>query len=216
MYDRRAKGKTLTLAVSGLLWDRSLVMIDRETQSLWSQLLGEAMKGELTGTILKPIPSVMTSWKDWRTRYPQTTVTIMRRTANDYRMARHAGDSDLVIGLVVDGQARMWQLQPIRKQVVVNDELNKVAVVVIVDPASGTAVLHGRRIDDRDLTFAWKSGLLTDRETGSQWDLLTGTATVGPLKGRVLPHLSALISFAQPWKKFHPKSTEWKPPTVKQ
>ena len=49
MYARTVDDQTLTFAVSGLLWNRSLVMIDKETRSLWSHLLGESMQGPLQG-----------------------------------------------------------------------------------------------------------------------------------------------------------------------
>ena len=43
------KDRKLTLCVSGKLWNRSLIMMDKETDSLWSHLLGEAMAGPLEG-----------------------------------------------------------------------------------------------------------------------------------------------------------------------
>ena len=44
MYARTVQGRTLNFAVSGLLWENSLVMVDDATESLWSHLLGEAMQ----------------------------------------------------------------------------------------------------------------------------------------------------------------------------
>ena len=57
-----------------MLWNRSLVMIDEETGSLWSHLLGEAMQGPLQGTQLEAVPSEMVTWESWRREHPQTTV----------------------------------------------------------------------------------------------------------------------------------------------
>ncbi len=45
MYDRKVKDQTLTFAVSGLLWNSSLVMLDQETGSLWSHILGTCERG---------------------------------------------------------------------------------------------------------------------------------------------------------------------------
>ena len=47
MYDREVEDKELTFGVSGKLIRNVLVMYDRETESYWSQLLGEAVDGEL-------------------------------------------------------------------------------------------------------------------------------------------------------------------------
>ena len=72
MYARTVDSKTLTLTVSGMLWNRSLVMQDKETGSLWSHLLGRAMRGDLQGQRLDRLPGLMTDWKTWRELYPQT------------------------------------------------------------------------------------------------------------------------------------------------
>ena len=53
MYATKVEDKRLTFFVSGMLWQRSLVMQDKETGSLWSHILGEAMRGSLKGTSLE-------------------------------------------------------------------------------------------------------------------------------------------------------------------
>ncbi len=53
----------------------SLVMIDFETESLWSILTGDAVGGELKGTKLKEMPvSQKMQWKDWVKKHPNTLV----------------------------------------------------------------------------------------------------------------------------------------------
>ena len=56
MYARTVEERELTLQVSGMLWQRSLVMRDLETGTLWSHLMGKAMEGELKGTIRASCP----------------------------------------------------------------------------------------------------------------------------------------------------------------
>ena len=53
-----------------------LVMFDRETNSLWSQLLGEAVEGPLEGTKLEFVPAVHTKWADWKEQYPDTRALV--------------------------------------------------------------------------------------------------------------------------------------------
>ena len=55
VYASEVGGKKLTFQVSGKLWNRSLVMRDLETGSLWSHILGECMEGELMGKKLELI-----------------------------------------------------------------------------------------------------------------------------------------------------------------
>ena len=212
MYDRRVKGRTLTLAVSGILWKNSLVLIDKETRSLWAHLLGRALRGPMKGAKLKQIPSVITDWKSWKERYPQTTFAKMSRVGNEYRRRLVPKITHLLlIGLVVGDRVRAWKISDLVQHPVVNDRLGDSSVLVIYDETSATVVLHGRRLDSQDLFFAMENKKLIDRKTNSEWDLLTGTAIAGPLKGRKLPTLPGIISFREAWNSYHPDSTYWKP-----
>ncbi len=73
-FDRRVDGQTLRFGVSGLLRNSDLVMWDRETESLWQQITGEAIVGELTGTQLQLIPTPIVSWGDFRESFPDGEV----------------------------------------------------------------------------------------------------------------------------------------------
>ena len=84
VYASEVDGKKLTFQVSGQLWQRSLVMRDLETESLWSHILGECMQGELKGKKLELIPAEMTTWKQWLADHPQTTVLDMSPTAKRF------------------------------------------------------------------------------------------------------------------------------------
>jgi hypothetical protein len=63
VYARSVADATLTFQVSGMLWRNSLIMIDRETGTLWSHVTGAALKGSLAGTSLTKLASVQTAWK---------------------------------------------------------------------------------------------------------------------------------------------------------
>ena len=63
-----------TFGVSGKLWRSSLVMYDRQTKSLWSQVDGTAMAGMSAGAELSLLPSSLTTWREWKERHPETLV----------------------------------------------------------------------------------------------------------------------------------------------
>ncbi len=104
MYARSTPERIVTLAVSGKLWNHSLVMVDQETGSLWSHLLGRAMSGPMKGTNLKTLPGLMTDWKTWRQMHPKTTVVTLSRTSNDYRREFYRQPERFVVG-IADGNA---------------------------------------------------------------------------------------------------------------
>jgi hypothetical protein len=74
VYDRRLDGRALRFGTTGNLRNSDLVMWDRQTQSWWQQIGGEAVVGELTGKKLSAIPSEVLSWRDFKRRYPNGDV----------------------------------------------------------------------------------------------------------------------------------------------
>ena len=196
-----------------MLWQRSLVMVDEETKSLWSHLLGTAMKGDLKGTELESIPSVITDWKTWRTDHPRTTVLMMGRTSRNYRREFYekAGLSRFVFGLARHDKARAWPLDGLQRQPVVNDRFDDRNVVVVFQADSISSYVYDRRVDDQVLSFEMKGDSLIDAQTGSQWDPATGKARSGTLKGSQLKPLAGILSYRRAWDAFHPDGTYWSP-----
>jgi hypothetical protein len=69
-----ADGRTLTFGVSGLLYNSDVLLYDRETESLWSQILKRAVTGPMRGERLTPLPLTHTSWRAWEKEHPETLV----------------------------------------------------------------------------------------------------------------------------------------------
>jgi hypothetical protein len=60
--------------VSGLLYNSDVLLYDRETESLWSQIMAQAISGPLKGRKLNTVPLTHTSWQDWSVRHPDSLV----------------------------------------------------------------------------------------------------------------------------------------------
>ena len=73
-FDRRLDGEVYEFGTSGLLRNSDLVMYDRTTESLWQQLTGEAIVGDLTGRQLDFLPSSLVSFADFRAGHPEGIV----------------------------------------------------------------------------------------------------------------------------------------------
>lgn len=73
-FDRRVGGKVYDFGTSGMLYHSDLVMYDRATHSLWAQMLGQAIVGDLAGTRLKVLPATIVSWADWKKASPTAKV----------------------------------------------------------------------------------------------------------------------------------------------
>jgi len=90
VFDRRVRGLTLTFGTSGKVYQSDLVMYDRETKSLWPQLLAGAAAGELKGAILTTVPSQLASFADFATTYPSGTV-LARPGSATYAVTPYLG-----------------------------------------------------------------------------------------------------------------------------
>jgi hypothetical protein len=75
-FDARVGGRVLTFGTSGLLYRSNKLLFDHETASLWSSLTGEPVVGPVVELKVKmsALPVVTTSWREWRTRHPETLV----------------------------------------------------------------------------------------------------------------------------------------------
>ncbi|HEX6233919.1 MAG TPA: DUF3179 domain-containing protein [Jiangellaceae bacterium] len=69
-FDRRVGDKVLDFGTSGRLYASNLVMYDRQTESLWPQLTGQAAVGVMTGTQLAFVPVFPVGWRDFREAHP--------------------------------------------------------------------------------------------------------------------------------------------------
>jgi len=75
VFDRTIDGEVIEFGVSGKLYKSNLVMYNRKGgESLWSQILGQAIAGELTGKKLNVISSIVILYGDWKKFYPDSKV----------------------------------------------------------------------------------------------------------------------------------------------
>ncbi len=73
-YDRRVGDRILDFGTSGALLNSSLVMYDRQTESLWSHYTGQAVVGHLVGSELDLIPVQTVSFEAFLASHPDGRV----------------------------------------------------------------------------------------------------------------------------------------------
>lgn len=227
MYDREINGQELSFGVSGKLIRNVLVMYDRETESLWSQLLGEAVAGELLGDKLEYLPSWHTTWKKWKELYPDTlalkkgilrsrdpyvsyyqssSAGIIGETIPDDRLSK----KEFVVGVeLINGEAVAYPFRTLSSEPVVNDTIDDYDILVVFDNDSATGVVFDRHLENQILTFSQSitdPNHLLDAETQSVWIALTGEAIEGELVGQKLARIKSSASFWFGWNDFHPET----------
>ena len=165
-FAAHAGGKKLNFGVSGLLYNSDVLLYDRETESLWSQLLTRAVSGPMKGTSLKQISLEHTSWGNWKKRHPQTLVlSTDTGYSRDYRRDPYAGYEDnkgiyfpvahrdpryhpkeRVLGLEIDGQFKAYPFAELSQtNGLVHDRFNGKSLNIYYDKNS-----HSARVTDAD------------------------------------------------------------------
>ena len=74
VYEGKVNGRSIKLGVSGLLYNSDVLLYDRETETLWSQILSKGVNGPLSGQKLTMVSSSQTSWGKWLKQHPNTKV----------------------------------------------------------------------------------------------------------------------------------------------
>jgi hypothetical protein len=222
VYSREVGNEVLEFGVSGKLIMNVMVMYDRRTNSLWSQLLGRAVRGPLEGTELEYLPAWQTTWSDWKSRHPQTRALVKGYSGDydpytSYYSSGSAGvigetrtddrlqTKQFVIG-VDTGQATMaFPFSELSQEPVVNAQVGELPVLVLFDADNANGVAYSRLSGDRVLTFESAAGdRLRDLETGTLWNSFEGQAIEGPLAGEKLDRVKSTTIFWFGWKDFHP------------
>jgi Protein of unknown function (DUF3179) len=104
-------GRPYTFGTSGDLVNSNLLMYDRQTDSRWPQLLGQAILGPARGQVLEQVPLDWTSWGRWRSAHPDTVVLstrtgFLRQYGNDPYGSYNYGASHELFGYYKPGQGR--------------------------------------------------------------------------------------------------------------
>ena len=147
--------EAVTFGTSGKLYNSDLVMYDRKTSSYWSQITGQAIRGELAGLALKKVPIDTIRWGDWKEANPDTEV-LSRETGSikPYGQDPYPGyysgggpifpvesrdsrlpEKTIVHGISIDGLARAYPEQSVADVGgIVNDVVGSLNLLIVQDP----------------------------------------------------------------------------------
>jgi hypothetical protein len=93
-FDAEVGGKAREFGVSGLLYNSDVLLYDRQSESLWSQIMSKAVSGPLKGTRLKRIPIQHTSWEAWREGDDTLVLSLETGYRRDYSRSPYGSYDD--------------------------------------------------------------------------------------------------------------------------
>jgi len=224
VFERIINDQEVEFGTSGKLYNSNLLMYDRLTESYWSQALGLAVKGELSGYRLNLIPFDVITWGDWKKLHPDTFVLTtdtghIRSYATDpygnyYTEPRimfpveHSDDrlypKEIIIGLNQDKTFKAYKQNDVESQIVINDSIGSIPVMLVSLYSENSRVFE-RTIDDKVLDFEFIDGKIVDLQTNSEWNY-DGLAISGEYDGKQLDRLPIEPGFWFEWVAFHPQT----------
>ena len=222
VFERVLDGETVEFGTSGKLYNSNLVMYDRLTDSYWSQALGLAITGELTGDELEIIPFDVITWSDWKTLHPDSKVLttetghIRAYGADPYgnyytddrimfpveNMDERMHPKEIILGFHIDDVHKAYKQFDLQNMVVTNDNIGNTPIL-LTSLFSGNARAFDRTLNGETLDFEFTEGKILDAQTGSEWNY-DGKAISGPNSGKSLERLPFSPGFWFEWVAFHP------------
>jgi len=122
----------------------------------------------------------------------------------------------LVIGIVIDGQAKAYPIQIIGYHHQVRDTVGNTPVMVTYCTVCRTGRVFSPLLDGRDETFRLVgmdhyNAIFEDKTTKSWWQQATGVAVAGPLKGTTLKEIPSTQLPLGVWLRQYPNSLIMQP-----
>lgn len=175
------------------VYRRNMVMMDRETGTVWQQGTGEAIFGKLKGEQLEILPYQQTIIKEWLTQYPNSFIAKEHETVKDGIFSKERlmkmmkvtetlvapGKTSLdglplrepVFGIELNGYSKAYPISELKKKSEFTDKLGNTEISIKYD--------H-------------QNNFIRIKETQS---------------GKIIP---AQSHWWFGWKEFHPKTEIWK------
>jgi len=225
---RSPGGETRIFGTSGLLYRSNKLMFDRRTQSLWSNLTGEAVIGRLAQEPirLEALPLTLTTWGEWRWRHPTTTVLDLEPLAFYYPFEYEPGAADEersgvsfpvwkkdsrlerneeVYVLRLEEHAKAFVVEAALAAGIVNDAVGASPVVLVADSRSGSI----RAYERGERSYRWDEGdrLIDDR--GVVWNLTEDSLVSTEDETESLMRLPGHVAFWFGWYGFYPNTELW-------
>ncbi|MHA2402236.1 MAG: DUF3179 domain-containing (seleno)protein [Candidatus Kariarchaeaceae archaeon] len=164
-YERMLNGNELILGVSGLLFNSALVIYDRESMSLFSQVWSKGIVGKYSGEHLPQIPLIQTTLSSFLTVYPEAKV-LSKDTGFPKRQKRYESNhyheyktsekihfpvrftdelmhpKDLVY--IIELEDQVYILSQENSDQIIHD------LFYSLSHAGGRLFFHGRKLDDQN------------------------------------------------------------------
>ncbi len=192
VFDSFSGESQLSFGVSGLLYRSDVLMYDRETDSLWSQLAMEAVSGPNVGTELTWLPAEHMNWAAFKNRYPDGQV-LSTDTGYSRNYSANAYDSYFA------SEETIFPVPHTRTEL---PNKTKVLGVLIGNEASAYPLTELAEFGKLEQT-------ISSQKVSIRYQSEAGNPLVVNELGEVLP---SVVVFWFAWQAFYPGTELWRQP----
>lgn len=220
----------LIFDAEGRLFEGNTVLIDRNTGSLWTQMLGMAFDGPLRGRGMPLLPVFWMTWNYAGRTFPNAPVlapvdpkkaygrdpygSYQRRDSyyqNDIlvypvsRLDRRFPRKTPMLGLEHNGFFMGISVDYVKKNGVVNFFMADAALAAVHDPRMDVVRVFDRRIWDKPSLFVKEKGRLMDLGTRTFWNW-DGKAVEGNMRDASMKELFGIYAMWFAWFAMNPET----------
>lgn len=207
-----------------MLWRDSLIMMDKESKSLWSHVLGKAVKGPMEGSTLEMLPSTQTTWAAWYKAHPKTKLLAKSEAVASSHYQGYFDDPEKMgifrarrIVKQMPGKALVWGVAHGLHAAALTDgavgatkakafSLGEVQAVALLGADDGVRAFV-TRAGGHTLNLGYdEKGVLRDEKTSTEWNPTTGIALEGKLAGTQFEEIPVTRVYWFAWSSFFPNT----------
>jgi hypothetical protein len=227
-WDRMFGNNKTTFGVSGLLYNSNIIPYDRATDSNWSQLLLKSVNGDLKGTQPVVYNLLETSWKTWKTMYPNSKVlslnTGYNRNYGNYPYGSYKTNGTLlfpvsnsdsrvslkerVLAVIDNEKAKAFRFSQLdANEDLISTSFNNKNLVIAGSKSANLMVAFNTKLADGTVLEFQKTNsplpALLDDDEGNTWDVF-GKAIAGPREGQKLFPVPQMMGYWFSFAAFYP------------
>lgn len=182
VFDRTLNNEVLEFGVSGLLYNSDVLLFDRQTESLWTQLGRKGISGTHVGKKMDWLASEQMTWAAAKTNFPSAQVLSLEtgypknydseayveyknspRNSFPVKFSRDELERKAwVLGIEINGTAKAYPIEALTRAKRLQDEMSLTRLSVIYDPETQFASVTNRETGEpipsvRSYWFAWQA-----------------------------------------------------------
>ena len=197
-------------------------MYDHQTESLWSHVTGEAIKGVMKGTFLETYPVTQTNWKSWLEMHPDTKTLAKPKLLQSHYASYNANPEKLgifgrqlkrsqlpgktkIIGLQLHEKSYAIPLAEFTENAADTVHIGNTSLLIYADESGKGIFAWIPRKDGHpvNVTVQSSTSFYLRTESGAKLNLITGKSESGDLE---LRRVQTTQAFWFGWHNFYPET----------